>query len=76
MNVTIAVDDELLRRSRVAAQERGLSLQEYLRGCLRALAGERPTREVADELMDLLTEHVGRSGGRRIGRDAAYEDRT
>ena len=75
MNLTISVDDELLRRAREMAARRGLSLQELLREHLRALVAERPAQDVADELLDLMENHGGRSGGRRIFRAEAYEDR-
>jgi hypothetical protein len=75
MNVTIAVDDELLARARDLARRRGTSLQELLREQLRALVGERPGVEVAAELEALMTEHGGASGGRPWRREDAYRDR-
>jgi hypothetical protein len=75
MNLTISIDDELLARARELARRRGVSLQELLRSLLRGLVGARPREAVARELMDLMERHGGRSGGRRIRREQAYEGR-
>lgn len=75
MNLTISVDDGLLLRARELARRRGTSLQELLRDYLRGLVGERPGGVVADELLGLMEKHGGRSGGRRIRREEAYEER-
>jgi hypothetical protein len=39
------------------------------------LVGDAPGDEVAAELLELMDESGGRSGGRRISRDEAYEER-
>jgi len=75
VNLTISVDDDLLRRARHLARQRGVSLQDLLRDYLRSLAGEEPGEAVAAELLDLMNRHGGRSGGRCIRRDEAYEGR-
>jgi hypothetical protein len=75
MNVTIAVDDELLARAREVARARGMSLQQLIRQHLEALTGNRSGAEVADALFALMDESPGRSGGRRIRREEAYEGR-
>lgn len=77
MNVTISVDDDLLERARQLARRRGVSLQELIREQLRLLAGERSGADTARELLDLMQEHGGRSGGggRTWRREDAYETR-
>ena len=76
MNLTISVDDELLERARELARARGISLQELLREQLRTLAGARSGAEVADELLELMQEQGGHSGGARTWRrEDAYADR-
>jgi predicted transcriptional regulator len=76
VNLTISVDDELLERARELARGRDISLQELLREQLRTLAGARSGAEVADELLELMREHGGRSGGGRAWRrEDAYADR-
>lgn len=74
-NLTISVDEELLRRARSLAREQGKSLNALLRGYLETLVGEQPGDLVADELLMLMHTHGGRSGGRKIRRDELYEDR-
>jgi hypothetical protein len=75
VNLTISVDDDLLRKAREHAQRRGLSLQELLRSYLRGLVGERSPEAVAAELLDLMRREPGNSGGRKIRRDDAYQGR-
>ena len=74
-NLTISVDEDLLKRARSLARKQGTSLNALLRGYLEVLVGEQPGEVVADELLILMHEHGGRSGGRKIGRDDLYEDR-
>lgn len=74
-NLTISVDEDLLRRARSLARRQGTSLNALLRGYLEVLVGEQPGEVVADELLMLMHVHGGRSGGRKIGRDDLYEDR-
>lgn len=75
MNVTLSVEDEVLERARALARRRGMSLQELFREYLRTLVGERSGEAVAAELLELMTTHGGRSGGRRWRREDAYEGR-
>ena len=74
-NLTISVDGDLLRRARALARKQGTSLNALLRGYLETLVGQQPGEAVADELLMLMHEHGGRSGGRKIQRDELYEDR-
>jgi hypothetical protein len=74
-NLTISVDEDLLQRARALARKQGTSLNALLRGYLENLVGEQPGEAVADELLMLMQDHGGRSGGRKIGRDELYEDR-
>jgi hypothetical protein len=76
LNLTISVDDDLLRKAREHAQRRGLSLQELLRSYMKSLVGEPSPEAVATELLDLMRRAPGDSGGRKIRRDEAYEGRT
>ncbi len=75
MNLTISVDDELLKRAREMAQRHGTSVQEVIRQHLVEYVGERSREDVAKELVKRLRNTTGRSGGRKIHRDEAYEGR-
>ena len=66
MNLTISVDDALLEKARKLASRRGTSLQELPRAHLEALVGQSSGKAAADELVELMKTHGGRSGGRRI----------
>jgi hypothetical protein len=46
-----------------------------LRKHLETLVGEQPGDLVAEELLMLMHERGGRSGGKKIRRDELYEDR-
>jgi hypothetical protein len=74
-NVTLSVDEELLRKAREFAHRRNASLNDLFRQYLESLVGADSGRATADELLELMESHGGRSGGRRIGRDEAYEGR-
>ncbi len=76
MNITLSVDDRLLQRAREAARRQGVSLNEMVRHYLEAVAGELPGEVAAEQLLQLMEEHGGRSSGRRLSREAAYEGRT
>jgi len=75
MNLTIAIDDDLLDRARELARRRGVSLQELIREQLRTLAGEQDGAAVAEELLALMTSAGGRSEGRPWARADAYAGR-
>ena len=75
MNVTIAVEDDLLQRVRTLARRRGTSLQELVREQLRLLAGERSGADAARELLQLMETHGGHSGGQAWRREDAYQVR-
>jgi hypothetical protein len=75
MNVTIAVDDEVLERAREVARRRGMSFQQLVREYLESVTGAQSGAEVAQQLLTLMDETPGRSGGRTIRRDEAYEGR-
>ena len=76
MNLTISVDDRLLERARALAKERGISLQDLIRSYLASITGERTPDDVADELLQLMRNSGGRSGGQRVTREDAYDGRT
>lgn len=65
-NLTIAIDDEILRRARVRAAEQGTSVNAVLRDQLIRYADLTRNDRAADGFLSLAREHAGRSaGGRR-----------
>lgn len=75
MDLTISIDEELLRRAQQQALLRGTTLQDLLREHLRSLVGDPSSESTAEELIGLMTAEGGHSGGREITRQEAYEDR-
>lgn len=75
-NLTISVEDDVVEKARDAARRQGTTLNEMLRRYLRIIAGGGTESRAADELRELFQEQAGRSGGRRLARGEAYEDRT
>lgn len=69
-NLTISVDDELLRRARVRAAQLGTSVNAVLRDYMRSWAAEDDRRElaIASLLERSASAHSGR-GGRTWSRD-------
>lgn len=76
LNLTVSIDDAILEKARKLAVQRGTSVQELIRAHLEALVGETNGSAVAEELLELMQVAGGRSGGRKIRRDEAYEGRT
>jgi len=73
-NMTVAVDDDVYRRARIAAAQRSTSVSALVRGYLRALTADSDAREDAaaalfaavDQAEDLCTVD-------RLTREAAPE---
>jgi len=76
VNITLAIDDEDLRRVRRIAQQRGTSVQQLIREHLRSMVDNRSAEERGAALLALMERHPGRSGGRKVRRQEAYEERT
>jgi hypothetical protein len=74
MNVTLALDDELVARAREIAAKQGTTLNELLRRYLESVAGTRSASVRASELQRLWDEAPGHGGGRWT-REDAYKGR-
>lgn len=73
-NLTIAIDDELLKRARIRALEQGLSVNGLLRDFLESFAGTSDVqRQAIDRLQALADRTESGSGGRRWTRDELYD---
>ena len=75
MKLEIPVDDRLLNQAREKATRENTTLQEVICSFLEDYAGDRSRKDVAKELIELLRNTPGRSGGRKIPRSEAYEGR-
>ena len=73
MNITLAIDDDLVREARQAAEAMGKSLNQLVREYLEGLTGrDQPERDI-EELRRLSAESHGRSRGWRFNRDELHE---
>lgn len=74
-NLTLSVDERTLDRARDAARKRGKSLNTLVREFLDELAGTRLRPGAVEQLQRLWAQKAGRSGGRKLTGDGAYEGR-
>lgn len=73
MNITLAIDDNLVRDARQIARAMGKSLNQVIREHLEHLTDrDRAERDVR-ELERLSAESGGHSGGRRFSREEIHE---
>ena len=75
MNITLSIDEALAERARAVAAGRGKSLNQLVRDLLEAETGMHDGVARARLLDALWASSSGHSGGARIRRDDAYEDR-
>jgi hypothetical protein len=73
-NLTITVDEQLLRRARVRAAELGTSVNAVLRDYMRSWAGEEGGRRRAvDSLLKRSSRARSARAGRRWTRESLHE---
>jgi plasmid stability protein len=77
MNLTITIDDELLRRARIRALSQGTSVNAVLREFLTSHAGSDVETSARARLADLARASTASSGsqGRTWTREDLYADR-
>jgi plasmid stability protein len=77
MNLTITVDDEVLRRARIRALEQGRSVNAVLREFLESYAGATVESNARSRLADLARSSKATSGseGRGWTRSELYDTR-
>lgn len=73
-NLTLAVDDQLLRRARLRALEQGTSINALLRDYLETFAGAKKARQLAiSELLDMSNQARSRRADRRWTREELHD---
>jgi hypothetical protein len=75
MNITLAIDEELLERARALAARRGTSLNQMVRDLLQAETGMDGNEDRLQQLEQLWENSAGRSGGKTFRRQETYEER-
>lgn len=73
MNITLAIDDNLVRDARQVARAMGKSLNQVIREYLEHLTDRDRVERDMRELRRLSREGGGRSGGQRFSRDEIHE---
>jgi len=75
-NLTIVIDDDLLKRARIRALEQGTSVNALLRAHLEAFADSGAEASLRREVAGLARASTARSGhaGRSWRRDDLYEN--
>ena len=72
--MTIAVDEEVLRKARIVALERGTSLSVVIRSWLEAYAEVGPGQlQAAKAILEISESYEAGSGGMRWTRDELHE---
>jgi plasmid stability protein len=74
-NLTLSIDDDLLRRARIRALESGTTVNAMVRRYLQTLAGPDRARRALDEIVEIAERSQASSGrrGRTWTRDGIYE---
>lgn len=77
-NLTITIDDHLLRKARIRAAEIGTSVNAVLREYLRSWVGETDEerakqRRAVESLLRRARQSRASSGGRKVTRDELHE---
>ena len=73
-NLTIAIEDDLLKRARIRALEQGRSINALLREYLESFAGKTTVHEQAVRALNEIADSAeSGSGGRRWSREDLYD---
>ena len=75
MNVTLSIDDEVMRRARLRAQALGTSVNQMVRDYLEQVAGGSDPAADADEFRRLSELSRGNRRGWRFNREELHERR-
>lgn len=76
-NLTLTIDDDLLRRARIRALEQNTSVNALVRDYLERYAERDRAQQAMEEIVAIARQSRASSGpaGRTWTRDDAYEDR-
>lgn len=75
MNLTLAIDEQLVKRARKIARAQGKSLNQYVREQLERLTARDDAAGWVAEFERLSRESNGNSRGWKFDRDAVHERR-
>ena len=72
-NVTLSVDDDLLKESREYAEKHNTSLNNLIRQLLKQTVHKENRTVLLEECFALAAKANGRSGGKKWKRDELYD---
>ena len=72
MNITLSVNEDVLKRARTVAHAMGKSVNELVREYLQQLANTSDARSDVEELRRLSVQGAGRSHGWRFDRNEIH----
>jgi plasmid stability protein len=75
MNLTLSVDDEVVRQARLRAEAMGKSVNQLVREYLEQLAGRSDREALVAELRELTRNSTGDSRGWKFNREEIHERR-
>ena len=72
-NLTLVVDEDVLRRARIRALQQGTSVNALVRAYLACIAGTSEASRGMDEFFTAITGTGAGSGGRTWSRDELHD---
>ena len=75
MNVTLSLDEDVVREARRRAEKMGTSLNQVIRDYLEQYTGKKDRQELVDEWERLSRESHGNSRGWKFNREEIHERR-
>ena len=75
MNVTLSIDDAVIREARKRAEKMGTSVNQLIRDYLEQFAGKRDVKRDLEEFERLSRAAKGDSKGWKFNRDEIHERR-
>ena|SRR5438270_2649625 len=75
VNLTLSVDDEIVRKARRRAEALGKSVNQLIREYLEQLAGEVDRKALAEEPRELTRNAQGNSRGWKFNREEIHQRR-
>jgi hypothetical protein len=73
MNITLSIEEEVVKRARELAQRRGKSLNEMIRDYLKSLTDPMTPEEALARLEESWRTHPGHSGGEKWTREEVHD---
>jgi hypothetical protein len=73
MNITLSVDEEVIRKARRRAEAMGTSVNQLVREYLEQLAGKRDPKELAERMRELSLQAHGDRRGWKFNREEIHD---